>query len=312
MPKSIPSGLPRDHVFITSRSRSLPKDPEQMSNELWFNMWTSKLWPYRELGVGDTLYWYDPIEKAVVWRSRVRQVDHFKYATKNELRAHFRDVFGDVEIEGSYFDKKKAKGYSLAYKIDSLDRIHVPKPEDFTFPRKAWVRCDDEPKWRRALAGVKSSTSEISKAIKEVVDSGYFTPGTVKDERKKVRREIVRRRGQPEFRKDLIDAYGGRCAITGCDAVDALEAAHIRRYTGESTQHVANGLLLRADIHTLFDLNLIGIVPESLSVAVAPAIKSTVYGELEGKKISVPTSDAIAPNKEVLAERWKLFSNGKS
>src|SRR5262245_42509124 len=46
---------------------------------------------------------------------------------------------------------------------------------------------------------------------------------------KKVRRLINERRGQPKFREKLLSAYGGRCAVTGCDAEAALEAAHIRK-----------------------------------------------------------------------------------
>ncbi len=68
-----------------------------------------------------------------------------------------------------------------------------------------------------------SIDSEVSQLAKEVDDSGYFEPTSSEDHRKKILREVVARRGQPEFRKQLIKAYGGVCAITGCDAVDALE-----------------------------------------------------------------------------------------
>jgi HNH endonuclease len=68
-----------------------------------------------------------------------------------------------------------------------------------------------------------------------------------------------------KFRKKLIAAYRGRCAVTDCDAYDALEAAHILPYRGPAFDHVTNGLLRRADIHTLFDLNLIGIEPRLTS-----------------------------------------------
>jgi predicted restriction endonuclease len=79
------------------------------------------------------------------------------------------------------------------------------------------------------------------------------------DERQRKLREIGDCRGQPEFRNRLIAAYGGVCAVTGCNAVAALEACHLAPYSGAQSNHVTNGLLLRADIHTLFDLDLIGI-----------------------------------------------------
>ena len=64
-------------------------------------------------------------------------------------------------------------------------------------------------------------------------------------------------RAPHKFRDALIGAYAGRCAITGCSVLDILEAAHITPYLGPDTNHVTNGLLLRADLHTLFDTCLL-------------------------------------------------------
>lgn len=95
-------------------------------------------------------------------------------------------------------------------------------------------------------------------------DGSSFDPKDSKDQRVRAIAEVVRRRGQAKFRKRLLDAYSNTCAVTGCDAVEALEAAHITPYLGEETNHPQNGLLLRADIHSLFDLGLISIDPETL------------------------------------------------
>ena len=57
--------------------------------------------------------------------------------------------------------------------------------------------------------------------------------------------------------------------MTGCTVFAVLEAAHIKPYQGENDNHPQNGLLLRADIHTLFDLNLLGIQPERLQVEIS-------------------------------------------
>ncbi len=96
------------------------------------------------------------------------------------------------------------------------------------------------------------SADELAKAATQVAGSGYFSPASLNDERERKLREIVERRGQPDFRKKLIVAYGGRCAVTSCDAPAALEAAHIIPSAGPQSHHVTNGLLLRADIHTSF------------------------------------------------------------
>lgn len=133
---------------------------------------------------------------------------------------------------------------------------------------------------------------------------GYFDPSNLVDARARALREVVQRRGQPAFRRALLAAYGGRCAITGCDAEDALEAAHIIGYLGPDTQHVSNGLLLRADIHTLFDLDLLAICPDTLSVALAPSLRASTYSVLEGVALSLPAALAQRPDRDALRTRW--------
>jgi hypothetical protein len=80
--------------------------------------------------------------------------------------------------------------------------------------------------------------------------------------------QIARRRGQAAFRTGLLNAYGGRCAISGCGVVDVLEAAHTRPWSETREMDIRCGLLLRADLHTLFDLGLLTIDPETFAVRV--------------------------------------------
>lgn len=67
----------------------------------------------------------------------------------------------------------------------------------------------------------------------------------------RVLRKIYLRRGQPAFRQRLLAAYDGRCVVTGCNVVEALEAAHITPYSADGEYATSNGMLMRADIHTL-------------------------------------------------------------
>ena len=119
-------------------------------------------------------------------------------------------------------------------------------------------------------------------------------------------RLIEKRRGQPQFREALIRAYGQACALTGCDAEPALEAAHIRPFCEGAASHVTNGLLLRADIHTLFDLGEIQIDPDSLRVRLSERLRTSSYGELEGKRIRLPANDRESPSRDALRDRWKF------
>ena len=77
-----------------------------------------------------------------------------------------------------------------------------------------------------------------------------------------VERQIRERRRQERFRDLLRARHGNRCLVTGCAVLAVLEAAHIKPYRGEDDNHPENALLLRSDVHTLFDLDLLGIEPD--------------------------------------------------
>jgi len=68
---------------------------------------------------------------------------------------------------------------------------------------------------------------------------------------------------------------------------------------------VTNGLLLRADIHTLFDLGEIRIAPDSLKIRLSERLRKSSYAELEGKELRVPANRHDAPDVEALRERWR-------
>ncbi|SMD08349.1 HNH endonuclease [Pedobacter nyackensis] len=127
-----------------------------------------------------------------------------------------------------------------------------------------------------------------------------------KDERESIKRQIKARRGQQKFRNDLRQRYGDKCMITGCEILDILEAAHIKPYRGINDNHPSNGLLLRADIHTLYDLNLIGINPQSLEITISKKLKNSEYSIYQGKTLITITK---IPDKASLENRWMEFNN---
>lgn len=151
------------------------------------------------------------------------------------------------------------------------------------------------------------SGNDQKAASEKLVSEGYFDPTNAKDERDRKLREIVQRRGQPKFREDLIAAYGGKCAVTGCDVVQALEAAHISPYLGDQSNHVSNGLLLRADIHTLFDLGLFAIEPSTLKVKINDSLKGSSVGDLHDQELTVPNDAASHPSIAAFEFRWQQF-----
>lgn len=94
------------------------------------------------------------------------------------------------------------------------------------------------------------------------------------------------RKGQPAFRKNLLKAYGGKCVITGHGPAEVLEAVHILDHAISGINELDNGLLLRGDLHSLFDARLINIDPITFTVVVDTSIRNTPYGELHGRRIA--------------------------
>ena len=155
------------------------------------------------------------------------------------------------------------------------------------------------------------ATAELARLADELDEEGYFSPSDQRDERKRQLRAVAERRGQRKFRNKLIEAYGGTCVVTDCNARPALEAAHILPYRGSKSDYVTNGLLLRCDIHTLFDLDLLGINPKDLTVVLGPSLKGTSYEPLRGRPISSPANPAHRPLSETLELRWEQFKRSQ-
>lgn len=137
--------------------------------------------------------------------------------------------------------------------------------------------------------------------------SEVFDPRNVPDGRQRMLVSILRRQGQQDFRRKLLAAYNRQCAMTRCRVGWILEAAHITPYRGIRTNAVSNGLLLRADIHTLFDLALISIEPTRMKIHVSSRVTDPLYAALDGKKPTLPTSKTARRSMIALEEHFSLF-----
>ena len=134
-----------------------------------------------------------------------------------------------------------------------------------------------------------------------------FDPKNLADGRKWIIGAVIRRLGQQAFRRKLISAYDAQCAFTQCRTIWVLEAAHITPYRGIRTNAVTNGLLLRADVHTLFDLALISIEPSKFVVKVSKLLGGSQYELLDGRKPKLPAKLALRPSTAALEYHYHLF-----
>ena len=194
---------------------------------------------------------------------------------------------------------EKLAGYTYAMILDAGEtQIGIVLAGIDEAKQQAW-------EWYEHSKHEETVEEEVQTKLLEVVEQqlaeeGQFDPEGITDARERVISSIVRRRGQSAFRKRLLTAYKGRCAISGCDVEDVLEAAHIIPYKGAETDHTANGLLLRADLHTLFDLGLVAVDEATMQLLIAPVLVGTDYEQYLGGKIKLPDDPVSQPSRDAL------------
>lgn len=131
-------------------------------------------------------------------------------------------------------------------------------------------------------------------------------PHNTQEARQAIIGDIINRRGQPALRQRLLEAYEGGCAITGFSAADTLEVALVTPWRGPLTHHPSNALLLRADIHTLFDLGRLAVDTRSMTVVVADELMQTSYRILSTRPLRLPDDEGLRPSAEALDMHRRL------
>lgn len=214
---------------------------------------------------------YDPSDPPDVFVFRVQGQYHARLATAAELRR----VLG-IAAARRFLSNPNGKGI---VEVTSRLASHFEVPE--------------------------SSLEYFEKQQVEAPES--FAPSDIEDGRRKIFSAILRRQGQQAFRLNLLRAYRNQCAVTGCKTDWVLEAAHITPYRGPKTNHLANGLILRADIHTLFDLGLISVDPATLEVKVSSLLDGTEYASLDGRSLALPAKKSAWPSRAALHSHFSTF-----
>jgi putative restriction endonuclease len=153
--------------------------------------------------------------------------------------------------------------------------------------------------WRQAMDALAATrplepVGDLMHATKDAPRPPYGSPTLIRP-----------RLGQGAFRVMVTDAYDRQCVVTGERTLPVLEAAHIKPYSLVGRHEVSNGLLLRSDLHTLFDLGYMTVTPEDLRVRVSRRIHEEFengreYYELDGRPIRLPQAAFEQPSLEML------------
>lgn len=158
------------------------------------------------------------------------------------------------------------------------------------------------------LFGTRVRDADLPATVKDAVTqlAAPEAADLTADRRERTLAAIRLRQGQPALRDHLLRAYGSRCAVTGTGTVQVLEAAHIMPYMGKHTNVVQNGLLLRSDIHTLFDRFLLTVVPTKtggLATRLHPDLASGDYAAFDTTPLNqLPANAADFPSPSYLQQ----------
>jgi hypothetical protein len=197
----------------------------------------------------------DPVIKASLETGRLMTSISFKLA-------NFRAL--DPRVE--------AKGFDGVAKVDRLVWDHYYQVE-----RKEI----DVSRLRDDLARYEFSDPLTFVVEDKEEPADDYQPIQDEDKRQAYARRI--RKGQSRFRKALHTLYGSRCAFTGTDEETVLEACHIIAHAKTGDNSLDNGLLLRSDIHVLFDEHLITLANDGLHILVHKDVTAPEYVGLNRK-----------------------------
>lgn len=204
-------------------------------------------------------------------------------------QAHF-DAIRRAAASRRHPTMTKAHSPGVISFLNDYLNANIPQPEYFIppVPDKLEVQYSG------------GASALLAEQEQQLTAAGIFDPNNVLDARERILAAIVRRHGQPAFRRQLLQAYAGQCAISGCNVEAVLDAAHIVPYRGPETNHPTNGLLLRTDLHALFDFGLVAVDAETMCVLIAPSLAGTCYQQYSGKRLCLPSAPISHPSREAL------------
>jgi putative restriction endonuclease len=186
----------------------------------------------------------------------------------------------------------------------------------FFFEEQDWVTVPET--WARNIVRGRTFDTEESDGLRLWSDVAERlqrkpTQAPVVEEPRYGAEYLARARiGQGAFRVLVTEAYDRRCAITGERTLPVLEAAHIKPYAESGPHQVSNGLLLRADLHLLFDDGYLTLT-DDLRVEVSGRIRDQFengrdYYRFHGQPVAVlpkvshdrPASDFLRWHQEAV------------
>src|SRR3954447_25550201 len=272
------------------------------------NFWAPSANPFRALQPGELFLF-----KLHAPRNYIVGGGVFAYANMLPCSLAW-EAFGEANGAGSFAEMRaRIAKYRRA---DPLDRSDFPVgcrilSQPFFLQEENWLAVPDS--WSRNIVSFKGYSTADPEGMQlwnAVQAAMSRLPSTGLVEASQARygepRLVQPRLGQGAFRLLVTDIYHRRCAITGEKTLPALNAAHIRPFAEGGEHDATNGVLLRRDIHSLFDAGYVTVTPD-FRFEVSRRIREEFengrhYYELHGAQIALPDQPERRPDPSAL--RW--------
>ncbi len=230
------------------------------------------------------------------------------------------EVFGESNGVHSLGEMRQRIGFYRRVELQPIENPTigcVMLAEPFFWPHSAWIASpsdfslhtvqgkgyDSESGMGRDLW--EAVSERLQNTAPEHIEKSPATLAAVESKGYGKPQNVLPRLGQGLFRILVTDIYDRRCALTGERTLPVLDAAHIKPYEVVQKHEVWNGLLMRSDLHRLFDGGYISVNPMDRRVVVSKRIKEEFangreYYRLEGAEIRNPNVLWAQPNPENL------------
>lgn len=230
-------------------------------------------------------------------------------------------IMPDAELE--YLETATPQSTPPRSKLSSLEAIaHSPwsgesqvfeaVPIEFDPNSGAANQKAIESAWGEGIDAAEPTTTDFAQvpigAWQDLLNDGLaraFQFNTPEEAKGRLNRSLLLRKGSPQIRVKLLQAYDRRCAMSRCTVEDVLEAAYIIPFLGDRTNDPTNLILLRSDLHVLFDLHLLSVDPSDLTIRLAPWLKDSYYSILEGRSLHLPFNKEMRPDLTLLLQHWE-------
>lgn len=226
-----------------------------------------------------------------IWEKNERYTWFLRQPMNNNMRAIVeRHTAGECEFSQEYHDA-----------------IKIQKEE---------THSGDDSYLTHGLKFLENATwGELSHKIKALIIDAFAEGGhhiethqtedekILDDPEKYVNTKRKERKNQAKFRENLLNSYNGKCTILNEGPLDVLDACHIEEHKESGNNQLSNGLIMRSDLHRLFDKRLLNINPDSFEIEIDSSLSNTRYYNLNGKQIR-KTNKGTFPSKEFLQKRY--------